>query len=92
MSRKEMQDSLSKHLKSNGFDVEVQVICNEADFLEHVYDFTEEQLELMPPEELLSCAGDALRCFVDERWEGSTGKNWQLMVLNEINKREGNGQ
>ena len=46
----------------------------------------------MSSEELLSYAGDALRCFVDERLEGSAGKNWQLMILDEINKREGSGQ
>jgi hypothetical protein len=53
---------------------------------------TEQELIAMSNNELLIYAGNALRCFVDERWESSTGKNWQLMVLNEINKREGNGQ
>ena len=53
---------------------------------------TEQELSAMSNNELLIYAGNALRCFVDERWESSTGKNWQFMVLNEINKREGNGQ
>ena len=53
---------------------------------------TEEELSAMSNNELLIYAGNALRCFVDERWESSAGKNWQLKVLNEINNREGSGQ
>ncbi len=64
----------------------------ELDSLLHINDSTEEQLKSLSSEELLSYAGDALRCFVDERWEGSAGKNWQLMILDEINKRGGSDQ
>ena len=87
MSKNEMQQSLSKHLNLNGFNVEVKVITDQSDFYE--YTLSEEQLELMSSDELLSCAGDALRGFVDERWQDSHGLTWQLMVLNEINHREG---
>ena len=52
---------------------------------------TEEELETMSNNELLEYAGHALSCFVDERWQGITGKAWQLLVLEEIQKREGNG-
>jgi hypothetical protein len=53
------------------------------------YELTEEELETMSAERLLSYAGDALRGFVDERWQDTNGSTWQLMVLNEINNREG---
>jgi len=86
MSKKELQESLSKHLKSNGFDVEVEIITGYSAFYEHA--LSEEQLELMSSEQLLSYAGDALRGFVDERWQDANGMTWQLKVLNEIDKRE----
>jgi ABC-type Zn uptake system ZnuABC Zn-binding protein ZnuA len=87
MSKKEMQQSLSNHLKRNGFDVEVEIITDQSDFYE--YALSEEQLALMSSDELLSYAGDALRGFVDERRQDAHGLTWQLKVLNEINHREG---
>ena len=87
MSKREMQDSLAKHLKSAGWDVEVKILIDESDFNEYV--LSEEQLEVMSSDELLSYAGDALRGFVDERWQDAHGLTWQLKVLNEINHREG---
>lgn len=62
---------------------EIEIVDNE--------NLTEEELEAMSTNELLEYAGQALSCFVDERWQGITGKAWQLMVLEEIKKREGNG-
>jgi len=53
---------------------------------------TEEELSTMSNNELLIYAGNALRGFVDERWQDSKGTTWQLKVLNEINNREGSGQ
>jgi hypothetical protein len=53
---------------------------------------TEQELNAMSNNELLICAGNALRGFVDERWQDAHGLTWQLKVLNEINHREGNGQ
>jgi hypothetical protein len=55
-------------------------------------ELTEEELSIMSNNELLIYAGNALRGFVDERWQDSKGKTWQLKVLNEINNREGSGQ
>lgn len=62
---------------------EIEVVDNE--------NLTEEELSEMSNNELLDYAGQALSCFVDERWQSMTGKAWQLMVLEEIQKREGNG-
>ena len=53
---------------------------------------TEQELSAMSNNELLIYAGNALRCFVDERWQDAKGFTWQLKVLNEINHREGSGQ
>jgi len=55
-------------------------------------ELTEEELSAMSNNELLIYAGNALRGFVDERWQDSKGTTWQLKVLNEINNREGSGQ
>ena len=50
---------------------------------------TEQELSTMSNNELLIHAGNALRGFVDERWQDAHGLTWQLKVLNEINHREG---
>ena len=60
--------------------------------IEDEEELTEEELSAMSNNELLIYAGNALRGFVDERWQDSKGKTWQLRVLNEINNREGSGQ
>ena len=50
---------------------------------------TEDDLKKASDELLLFYSGDALSCFVDERWQDNFGnKAWQLMVLDEIRNRE----
>ena len=53
-------------------------------------ELTEEDFYEMSDYELLCYAGDFLSCFVDERWQSSSGKSPFLMLIEEINQRTAN--
>lgn len=60
---------------------------NKSEEIEINDELTEEDFYEMSDYELLCYAGDFLGCFVDERWQSSSGKSPFLMLIEEINQR-----